>query len=132
MIGVNYYWSSSALGRLEIDNISNCYIEANTDDGTKVYFGTSTKYGYTTIFMYGPFPLEYIPLDDIKLFWKRITLQYNPQKIKLQLELLLNDKKAYTITQARLISREEFIDGYIDPMKQFLEFEGQRHGEGDN
>lgn len=53
-LNFKYFYSRSATGDLEVEDIGNCSIEANDNLGNFYYLLIETNMGFTKIFEYGP------------------------------------------------------------------------------
>lgn len=49
-----YFYTQTAMGELEIEDVGNCAIEACNDDGQLFYLVIQSTLGWTKIFEYGP------------------------------------------------------------------------------
>lgn len=122
-----YYSESSFLDAIEINNIGDCAIEANNDDGMFWYLIIRTSLGWTQIIQYGPI------CPDIKLFPDKVNcsferFEYNNKKVgKIIRDFLNSFKKPYSkITQAKLIDTDTALNScrsIIDYAKNFDEKE---------
>lgn len=122
---IGYYYQNTPMDYLEVDDIGNCYIEANTDLNMKFYFATRTRYGLTKVLVYGPVNQEYLSLCN-KVLYKSITMDYNVAKLRKELDSMLNANSAkLDITQARVITAEEFKEAFVNPLNLFLEQEDE-------
>ena len=112
---IDYCFQNQPLGNLEIDDIGNCYVEANTDLNEQFYFASRTKYGLTKICIFGPVDPANQELQTA-YSCKSKKLDYNVAKIKKELDTMLNNNPKFEITQAKVISEEEFRKAFISPL----------------
>lgn len=111
MISLNYNYEYAPQKILELDKLSNIYIEAiNEDDGFYYYLSLEVDGGIAKIVDYGPVILDSFKLPDM------CCINYKKEKIndkKLSLFILkwLNDNKK-KISSAKLVEKNIFIDNY--------------------
>ena len=108
----NYYYVSTSMGQLNIEDIGNCAIEANDDMGASYYLVIKTNLGVTRLFQYGPIK------PDVNILCKTTTcvfkrFDYSESKLMKAIENFLKPSFS-NITQAREISCEEALDNCID------------------
>lgn len=120
MTHIDYYYEMQPLGNLELKDIGNCYIKANTDLNEQFYFATKTIRGTTKILVFGPIDPNNQELQA-NVSYKNIRLEYNPSKIKKQLDIMLNSNPKFKLTQAIEITKEELIKSFKSPIEIFLE-----------
>lgn len=125
---IDYCFDMQALGALEVDDIGNCFVEANTDLNERYYFATITKYGLTRMVMYGP--IDSVPELTLKYKVTYEKLDYDIRKLKKALYGMLNNPN-YKITQAKIIGRDEFFDEFHDPLSFLKDAENERIAELD-
>ena len=107
-----YFFTRTAVGELDVDDIGNCVIEAGDDIGQLYYLKIDTKLGWSRIFEYGPCTPDFseLPKSVICNFDRE---EFNEIKLYNRIKLFLNAPKR-NITQARLIEDEELFDSVID------------------
>lgn len=109
-------------GQLDVDNIGDCVIQANTDLGEEYYLIVKTELGWTEILDYGPVTpdLELLPINyNIK--YSRI--EYNQSKIERIIDKFLNDAKR-CITQAKVVELEDIYEFLINPIDKVFPCKG--------
>lgn len=107
----NYYFTTQAIGNLLIDDIGNCAIEANSDDGCFYYFVSKTTLGFTRIFQYGPLVKSSdVMHKSVRCTFKRI--EYDQNKVAKEIKSFLN-QPFVTITQAIEIDPKEALNNCI-------------------
>lgn len=107
-----YFFSRSAVGLLDVEDIGNCAIEANDDIGNFYYIVIETKLGFTKIFEYGPCNPDFNELPkSVACTFDRI--EFNDKKIANAIYMFLNNGKR-NITQAQLVEKDYALDGCID------------------
>lgn len=111
-LNFEYFYSRSATGDLEVEDIGNCSIEANDDIGNFYYLLIETNMGFTKIFEYGPIQPDFDVLPKtVNCTFNRI--EYNEKKIQKQIYSFLNTP-IRNITQAQLIEKEELLSNCKD------------------
>ena len=109
----DYFFTRTAFGQLDIEELGNCCIEASDDKGQFYYLIIDTKLGWTRIFEYGPC------LPDFNELPKSVSCtfdreEYNEKKLSKRINMFLNNPKA-EITQARVLEDEsEAFDNLKD------------------
>lgn len=104
---IEYYLQKIVNGILDVEDISNCAVEANDDIGNYYYMIINSELGYSKILEFGPVSLDHSFLNTA--YQKFKTIEYSQTKLKKVLfEFLNNDLRK--ITQAREVSVE---DAYI-------------------
>ena len=118
---IDYYYSSEPLGSLDVPDIGNCFVKGNTDEGVEFYFGTRTQRGFTRQIIYGPIYQEdtYNMLPKVNFEVK--YQEFNPTKLKKDLTSMLNRIDKYRITQAQIITEDEFRNNFKNPMVIFYQ-----------
>lgn len=124
MTHVDYCYEMQPLGGLELNDIGNCFIKANTDLNEQFYFATKTIRGTTKILVFGPIDPNNQELQT-SVSYKNIKLEYNPTKIKKQLDTMLNNNPKFKLTQAMEITKEELIESFKSPLDLFLDTESE-------
>ena len=116
---IDYYYEMQPLGYLDVPDIGNCFVKANTDEGIEFYFGTKTSRGFTRELIFGPIYKadEYNMLPEVN--FKNKYWEFNPAKLKKDLASMLNRIDKYRITQAQIITEDEFIEGFKNPLLIF-------------
>ena len=113
---VEYFYTKQAVGQLDLDDYSNCAIEANDDLGNFYYLIIQSEYGIANIAEFGPINEYEIPNIAYERFRRA---EVNERKLEKVLnEFLNNDKRM--ITQAREISIEEARSKY-KPILNYLD-----------
>lgn len=120
MTHVDYCYEMQPLGNLELNDIGNCFIKANTDLNEQFYFATRTVRGTTKILVYGPIDPNNQELQT-SVTYKNIKMEYNPTKIKKQLDTMLNNNPKFKLTQAMEITKEELLKSFKSPLNLFLD-----------
>ena len=108
----NYEYGAtiSYLDKLTVDNIGDCYIQANNDFGESYFLVVQTKFGMTRVVQYGPYIDGVAPDKCVYLFSQ---FQYSENKIDKIIDKFLS---SYNITQAREVEYEEISDKFVNPM----------------
>lgn len=104
---VEYDYESVAQGCLDVSDIGNCFIVARSQEDVKMYFGTITKYGITKIIIFGPIVEDAQEMVTEYSFTVK-KKDYNPYKIRTELEKMLNSSYKIKLIQAELIEEDEF------------------------
>lgn len=107
-----YMYQKTALGILNVENISQCCIEAFNDLGQAFYFISKTEYGQLKIMTFGPTFPDFQGVLPKKYNFTFELMEYNDKKLCKAIEMFLQNPKA-NITQAM----EKDID---EAMQQFL------------
>lgn len=102
-----YYYVQTYSDVLDIENLGNCFIEAFSDKGVKVYLWIRTELGFSKILETGPY------VDDGKIPCKVSNIsftqtEFSESKIIKRIESFLNTPK-YQITQA-FDKQEEYTE----------------------
>lgn len=103
------------MGELEIEDIGNCYIKAVDVRGIAFYFCAITKYGLTKILIIGPLSLDNNELLT-KVTYRYEKLDFNRTKIAEKLDKMLNAQPKFELSQAMEISKEEFLEIFVNPL----------------
>ena len=111
-----YFYSQTALGELDVEDIGNCVIEASNDLGMFYYLSIQTQLGWTKITEYGPATPDFNELPK-SVVCKFDRIEFNELKINNFIRMFLNNNKR-GITQARLVDIETMLDG----CKSILEY----------
>ena len=99
-----YFYTMTAVGSLEIDDVGNCAIQACNDDGCLYYFVTQTTLGWTKIFEYGPCMPDFDELPKgVSCNFSRID--YDDRKISKRIDEFINNKYRQ-ITSATLVEED--------------------------
>ena len=99
-----YFYSKSAFGELQIDDIGDCCIQANNDEGLFYYLLIETNLGWTKILEYGPCAPDFDELPKaVGCNFSRI--EFDERKIMKRIDEFLNNRFR-NITQAQLVDRE--------------------------
>lgn len=101
-------------GELEVDDIGQCVIQANTDLAEEYYLIVKTELGWTEIIEYGPCVPD-LPLLQMNYQIKYSRFEYNQGKIERSIDKFLNDAKR-GITQAKLCSLEDIREFLVNPV----------------
>lgn len=101
-------------GELEVDDIGQCVIQANTDLAEEYYLIVKTELGWTEIIEYGPCVPD-LPLLQMNYQIKYSRFEYNQSKIERYIDKFLNDAKR-GITQAKLCSLEDIREFLVNPV----------------
>ena len=111
MPGIEYSFVGQFESQLNIEDIGNCAVEANNDDGQFWYLIIDTRLGWTKIMQYGPInPQSDTFEDSCECTFSRI--EFDAKKIYRVVDMFLNKtrKKLMPITQAREISRDNALN----------------------
>lgn len=112
----NYYYTSTAMGSLIVDDIFNCAVQANNDSNEVWYLVIKTRLGSSRIFQYGPLAKDVDFLHkSTRMSFKRIECE--DYKIEKEIKGFLNNPFA-NITQAIEIP----IDEALENCKSFIEY----------
>lgn len=107
-----YFYSSMAIGQLDVDDIGNCAIEANNDEGNYYYMVIETNLGFTKMFEYGPVQPDFNEMcKSVTCTFDRI--EFNEKKISKRIYSFLN-APGKNITQAQIVDKEYALDGCKD------------------
>ena len=106
---IEYYLQKIVNGLLEVEDISNCAVEANDDLGNFYYMIINSEMGYSKILEFGPVSANHDFLSTA--YQKFKTIEFSQSKLKKVLyEFLNNDLRK--ITQAKEISVEDACANY--------------------
>lgn len=111
-----YFYVTTAMDELVVDDIGNCIIEANDDEGNFYYLIIRTAYGVTRILEYGPYIDGGFPLSCSCTFKQ---FDYHERKISKAIEKFLS-KPLYT--QAQLIDNYADISARLKNLTEYLEW----------
>ena len=101
----NYSYTQQATGQLYVEDLGNCAIIANTDQGVEYYLIIKTELGTSLILEAGPYILDSNMLaKSVNISFKRI--EYNEGKLSSIIEKFLNNPYR-NITQAREVDENE-------------------------
>lgn len=107
-----YFYSSMAIGQLEVEDIGNCSIEANDDLGNFYYMVIETNLGFTKIFEYGPVQPDFNEMcKSVTCTFDRI--EFNEKKISKRIYSFLNTP-VRNITQAQMVEKDYALSGCKD------------------
>lgn len=90
---------------IEIDDIGNCCIIANTDSLEEFYLIIKTKLGWTEIIEYGPINPD-LDIFENHMEYTYDKFEFSDKKISSRIDKFLN-RRYYTITQAREATIDE-------------------------
>lgn len=118
---IDYYYEMQPLGYLDVPDIGNCFVKANTDEGIEFYFGSKTLRGFTRSIVFGPIYKEdtcnMLPKVNFEVKYR----EFDIAKLKKDLVSMLNRMDKYKITQAQIITEDQFKDGFKHPMNIFYQ-----------
>lgn len=114
-------------GQLEVEDIGQCAIQANSDLGEEYYLIIKTELGWTEILDYGPFVPD-IELLPYNYTIKYSRIEYNQSKIERAIDKFLNDPKR-CITQAKVVCIEEIHDFLVNPIDKVFPITGDLFNE---
>lgn len=116
-----YLKQTTAMASLDVEDIGNVCIEANTDLNECFYMVIKTTMGTTNILTYGPVVPGLDMLEkECACTFRRIN--FNEGKIKEAIKTFLNPLKKQ-ITQAQITDIEEINNNCIDMVK-YIQKEG--------
>ena len=99
-----YFYTQTAVGELQIEDIGDCCIQANNDQGLFYYLLIETNIGWTKILEYGPCAPDFDELPKaVSCNFSRI--EFDERKIMKRIDEFLNNRFR-NITQAQLVERE--------------------------
>lgn len=99
-----YFYSKSAFGELQVDDIGDCCIQANNDEGLFYYLLIETNLGWTKILEYGPATPDFDELPkSVSCNFSRI--EFDEKKIFKRVDEFLNNRFR-NITQAQVVDRD--------------------------
>lgn len=100
----DYFYTKTAFGQLQVDDIGDCCIQANNDEGLFYYLLIESNMGWVKILEYGPAAPDFDELPKaVTCNFNRI--EYNEKQINKRIEEFLNNRYR-NITQAQLVDRE--------------------------
>ena len=103
-----YFYTKAAIGQLDIEDIGQCCIQANNDEGLFYYLLIETRFGQTKILEYGPAAPDFDELPkSVVCSFSRI--EYSERAIMKRIEEFLNNRFR-NITQAQLVDREVLFE----------------------
>ena len=107
-----YFFTRTAIGELEVEDLGNCTIEAGDDSGQLYFLKIDSNLGFCRIFEYGPCTPDFqeLPKSVICTFDRE---EFNEIKLSQRIQKFLNAPKR-NITQARLIEEDEMFDSIKD------------------
>lgn len=112
MASFEYFYQRMAVGNLDIEDLGNCAIEANNDDGLFYYLLIETNLGFTKVFEYGPIQPDFHELPkSVKCTFDRI--EYTEAKLSKIIQNFLNGGFK-GITQAQIIDKDTLLDNCTD------------------
>lgn len=112
-----YFYTQQATGSLDIEDIGNCAIQANTDNGVYFYLVIETHLGFSHIFRYGPRILNSDSLPK-SCSCSYSCMEYNEGKLQTAIQQFLNPK-FYQITQAIEIDKDTALNNCISILDYF-------------
>ena len=99
-----YYYTKSAIGELNIEDVGDCCIQACNDEGLFYYLLIETHLGWTKILEYGPAAPDFDELP--KAFNCNFSrIDFDEKRIFKRIDEFLNNRFR-NITQAQLVSRD--------------------------
>lgn len=110
-----YFTVKTVMANIDIDDIGNCAIEANNDNGEFFYLIIRTTLGTTQIFEYGPTCHSGVMEKSVMSSFKRI--EFTESKVIKTIEGFLNNPYR-NITQAQLMD----IDEALEQCESILEY----------
>lgn len=113
----NYFETSTFLGQLDVDDIGDCTIEANNDQGLVYYLIIKTIYGITHCLETGPFMIDFNELPKVSSI-KYLSFEYSDKRINKIIDSFLNDPNR-GITQAKIIDEQEVYENSKDILNYF-------------
>ena len=103
-----YFFTRTATGELDIEDLGNCYIEAFNDEGLAFYLLIETNMGWTKTCEYGPISVDFKELpNNVSCVFNRF--EYDEKKLNTTVKEFLNAPRR-NITQAMEIEREAFFE----------------------
>ena len=107
-----YFFTRTAVGELEVEDLGDCVIEAGDDLGQLYFLKIETNLGWSKIFEYGPCTPDFyeLPKSVICTFDRE---EFNELKLSNRVKQFLNAPKR-NITSAKLITNEELFDSVKD------------------
>ena len=100
-----YFYTQTAMGELEVEDVGNFAILANDDNGLFYGIVVKTNLGMTRVFQYGPAAPDFTELPKtVDVRFER--LDYNEGKIQKIVQSYLNSF-ARKITQAMVVDESE-------------------------
>lgn len=100
---------------LEIDDVKNCTIKANSDMGDSYYLTISTDNGWSTVLECGPISDIQIPGKARYITWNYSYMPADSRKISKIIEVFLNNPRR-AITQAEVCEYDDIKNELINPL----------------
>lgn len=98
-----YFYTKSAFGQLDIEDVGDCCIQACNDEGLFYYLLIESTLGWTKILEYGPAAPDFDELPKaVNCNFSRI--EFDEKKIFKRIDEFLNNRFR-NITQAQLVDR---------------------------
>lgn len=111
-----YFYTQTAMGQLDIEDIGNCVVEACNDTGMFWYLCIQTNLGWTKITEYGPATPDFYELPK-SVYCNFNRIEFDERKIVNSINMFLNNSKR-NITQAQVVD----LDTMLDNTKSILEY----------
>ena len=118
-----YFYTKTATGQLDIEDIGNCCIQANDDQGLFYYLLIESTLGWTKILEYGPAAPDFDELPkSVTCHFSRI--EFDERKIFKRVDEFLNNRFR-NITQAQIVDRNVMFEdcksilGYCEIKENF-------------
>ena len=102
-------------GQLDVENIGQCTIQANSDLGEEYYLIIRTSLGFTELLEYGPCVPDFLPQLQANYQINYSRIEYNQGKIERAIDRFLNNPKRM-ITQAKIIELEDIREFLVNPV----------------
>lgn len=118
-----YFYTTTAVGELEVEDLGNCCIEAANDLGMLYYLVIDTKLGWCRIFEYGPALPDFDELPK-SVYCSFSRIEYDERKLMKKVSEFLNST-AKQITQAFEVDRDvcfsncKSLLAYMENMENF-------------
>lgn len=113
-----YSYVRTAMGDIEIDDIGNVSLIANTDNDDEFYLYIHTSLGQTTIIQYGPINPDFDTLPNfVSCTYQQVT--YNDKFLKNTIRNFINNSK-YHITQVQVVDAKELAEKTKDLTRYIL------------
>ena len=103
----DYFTVQTVMANIDIDDIGNCAIEANNDNGEFWYLIIRTTLGSTQVFEYGPTIHTGLMEKTVNCSFKRI--EFTEAKVIKRIKEFLNNPYK-NITQAKEMTIEEALE----------------------
>ena len=103
----DYFTVKTVMANIDIEDIGNCAIEANNDNGEFFYLVIRTTLGTSQIFEYGPTIHSGVMEKSVNCSFKR--MEFTEAKIIKKIQEFLNNPYR-TITQAKEMTIEEALE----------------------